>query len=140
MAILRHLERDIAIVVTIFAPILMSFSFKLITDKEARFAANCMDCIQRATTTQSIFITCTGFFRTISEGSRDTDSNSAGEARRRFITLAAPLRRAQAMPRLSPVINPPRPICRVTIGRRLTVALANSFVSRHPDHMQLDCI
>jgi hypothetical protein len=29
------------------------------------------------------------FIRTISEGSRDADRNSAGEARLRFITLAA---------------------------------------------------
>jgi hypothetical protein len=63
-----------------------------------------------------------------------------------FITLAAPLRlRAQAMPRLSPVITPLRRICRVTIRRRLTVALANPSrdvhaVSRRLDHMQLDCI
>jgi aryl-alcohol dehydrogenase-like predicted oxidoreductase len=64
------------------------------------------------------------FREPISEGSRDTDSNSAGEALR-FITLAAPLRlRAQAMPRLSPVITPPRRICRVTIRRCLTVARA----------------
>jgi hypothetical protein len=47
-------------------------------------------CIRRATTTQSSFTTCMGFIRTISEGSRDADSRAAGEARRRFITLAAP--------------------------------------------------
>jgi hypothetical protein len=63
-----------------------------------------------------------------------------------FITLGAPLRlRAQAMPRLSSVITPLRRVCRVTIRRRLTVALANPSrdvhaVSRHPYNMQLNCI
>jgi hypothetical protein len=34
-------------------------------------------CIRGATTTPSIFTTCTGFTRTISEGSRDADSSSS---------------------------------------------------------------
>jgi hypothetical protein len=48
-------------------------------------------CGARTAATRSNFITCMGFIRTISEGSRDADSRSAGEARLRFITLAAPL-------------------------------------------------
>jgi hypothetical protein len=47
-------------------------------------------CIRRATTTRSIFIACTVFGRTISEGSRDADSRAAGEAAE-VITLAATL-------------------------------------------------
>jgi hypothetical protein len=67
--------------------------------------------IRRVTTTQSSFITCTGFIRTVSEGSRDADRSTAGEARLRFILLGGapgPLSRARrprlgaAWPRSSP--------------------------------------
>jgi hypothetical protein len=36
-------------------------------------------CIRRATTTRSIFIACTGFIRTISEGSRKRNQEKADE-------------------------------------------------------------
>ena len=59
-----------------------------VSDKEARSAANCMVLHPAATTTRSNFTTCTGFSRTISEGSRDADRSSAGEAGLTFITRA----------------------------------------------------
>ena len=45
-------------------------------------------CIRRVTTTPSSFTTCTGFIRTISEGSRDADSRSAGGLAADILPLA----------------------------------------------------
>jgi hypothetical protein len=62
-----------------------------VSDKEARAAANCMVLHPACHDDPVEFTTCTGFFRTISEGSREADSRAAGEARLRFIPPAAPL-------------------------------------------------
>jgi hypothetical protein len=66
-------------------------------------------CIRRVTTTRSVFTTCTGFFRTISEGSRDADSRAAGEGRLMFITLDGSRNRRQGGGvRPNPPTRPPR--------------------------------
>jgi hypothetical protein len=50
-----------------------------VSDKEARAAANCMVLHPACHDDPSSFITCMGFIRTISEGSRDAESGKTGE-------------------------------------------------------------
>jgi hypothetical protein len=59
-----------------------------VSDKEARAAANCMVLHPACHDDPVDFYRLHGFFRTISEGSRDANSRAAGESRLRFITLA----------------------------------------------------
>jgi hypothetical protein len=60
-----------------------------VSDKEARSAANCMVLHPDCHDDPVDFYNLQGFFRTISEGSREANSRSTGEARLMFITLGA---------------------------------------------------